>query len=36
MEDAGNVVGNDAFITLDVEAILDADLRPLIDRASAS
>jgi polyisoprenoid-binding protein YceI len=36
MEDAGHVVGNDVLVTLDVEAILESELRPLLERASTS
>jgi polyisoprenoid-binding protein YceI len=31
MENEGSVVGNDVLITLDVEAILEADLRPMLE-----
>src|SRR5713226_7050444 len=34
MENAGTVVGSDVLITIDVEAILDTDLRPILERAS--
>jgi polyisoprenoid-binding protein YceI len=36
MENSGNVVGSDVLITLDVEAILESELRPLLERTSAS
>jgi hypothetical protein len=32
MEDAGLVVGADVLITVDVEAILDTELRPTLER----
>jgi polyisoprenoid-binding protein YceI len=32
MENAGLVVGSEVIITVDVEAILDTDLRPIVDR----
>jgi polyisoprenoid-binding protein YceI len=35
MEDAGAVVGSDVLITVDVEAILEAELRPILGRASS-
>ncbi|HZU38741.1 MAG TPA: YceI family protein, partial [Gemmataceae bacterium] len=31
MEDAGVVVGSDVLITVDVEAILESELRPILD-----
>jgi polyisoprenoid-binding protein YceI len=31
MENDGNVVGHDVFITLDVEGILETDLRPILE-----
>jgi polyisoprenoid-binding protein YceI len=34
MEDAGRVVGTEVLITVDVEAILEAELRPILKRAS--
>jgi polyisoprenoid-binding protein YceI len=36
MDDAGVVVGSDVLITVDVEAILEAELRPILERASPS
>jgi polyisoprenoid-binding protein YceI len=36
MESSGSVVGNDVLITLDVEAILESELRPILERTSAS
>lgn len=36
MENAGLVVGDSVLITVDVEAILDSELRPILERASAS
>jgi polyisoprenoid-binding protein YceI len=35
MEDGGIVVGNEVFITIDVEGILDAELKPLLAAGSA-
>ena len=34
LENAGLVVGSEVIITVDVEAILETDLRPLLDRNS--
>jgi polyisoprenoid-binding protein YceI len=36
MENAGRVVGTEVLITVDVEAILEAELRPILERASPS
>jgi polyisoprenoid-binding protein YceI len=36
MENSGSVVGSDVLITMDVEAILDTELRPILERASGS
>jgi polyisoprenoid-binding protein YceI len=36
LENAGMVVGNDVLITLDVEAILDSELRPILERGATS
>jgi polyisoprenoid-binding protein YceI len=35
MENAGNVVGPDVWITLDVEGILETDLRPILEASSS-
>jgi polyisoprenoid-binding protein YceI len=35
MENGGIVVGNDVDITIDIEAILDSELRPLLTQGSA-
>ena len=35
MENAGLVVGTEVLITVDVEAILETELRPILERASA-
>ncbi len=32
MENGGRVVGNEVFITVDVEAILESELRPILER----
>jgi hypothetical protein len=34
MENAGVVVGSDVLITVDVEAILEAELRPILQAQS--
>jgi polyisoprenoid-binding protein YceI len=34
LENEGSVVGNDVWITLDVEGILETDLRPILEAAS--
>ena len=34
MEGGGSVVGNDVLITLDVEGILDTELKPLLKASS--
>jgi polyisoprenoid-binding protein YceI len=36
MENAGLVVGSEVLITVDVEAILETELQPILERASAS
>jgi len=36
MENAGSVVGNAVLITVDVEAILESELLPILERSSAS
>jgi polyisoprenoid-binding protein YceI len=36
MENAGIVVGSEVLITLDVEAILETELRPILERGSTS
>ena len=36
MENAGLVVGSEVLITVDVEAILDSELQPILERAPAS
>ncbi|HKW85783.1 MAG TPA: YceI family protein, partial [Nitrospiraceae bacterium] len=36
LENAGSVVGSEVLITLDAEAILEAELRPILDRGSTS
>jgi len=36
MENAGLVVGSEVLITVDVEAILESELRPLLERVSGS
>jgi polyisoprenoid-binding protein YceI len=36
MENAGRVVGTEVLITVDVEAILETELRPILQRASTS
>jgi polyisoprenoid-binding protein YceI len=36
LENEGVVVGNEVLITVDVEAILDSELRPILERATAS
>jgi polyisoprenoid-binding protein YceI len=36
MENGGLVVGSEVLITVDVEAILDTELRPILERASGS
>jgi polyisoprenoid-binding protein YceI len=36
MENGGLVVGNEVLITVDVEAILDSELRPILERTAAS
>jgi polyisoprenoid-binding protein YceI len=36
MEDAGVVVGSEVLITVDVEAILESELRPILERASTA
>jgi polyisoprenoid-binding protein YceI len=36
LENAGSVVGSEVLITLDAEAILDTELRPILERASTS
>jgi len=36
MENSGSVVGTDVLIALDVEAILESELRPILERASGS
>src|SRR6266852_1910900 len=35
LESAGSVVGSDVFITLDVEGILDAELKPILGASSS-
>jgi hypothetical protein len=34
MENEGRVVGSDVWITLDVEGILESDLRPILEAGS--
>jgi polyisoprenoid-binding protein YceI len=36
MENSGSVVGNDVLVTLDVEALLESELRPILQRASGA
>jgi polyisoprenoid-binding protein YceI len=36
MENSGSVVGTEVLITLDVEAILESELHPILERASGS
>jgi polyisoprenoid-binding protein YceI len=36
MENAGRVVGSEVLITLDAEAILETELRPILERGSSS
>jgi polyisoprenoid-binding protein YceI len=36
MENSGVVVGSEVLITVDVEAILDSELRPILERATGS
>jgi polyisoprenoid-binding protein YceI len=36
MENGGLVVGTEVLITVDVEALLETELRPILERASTS